>query len=946
MNSQVLSSPSPGAARATWLSTIAFTACFAVWTIFAIIGIGIKEELGLSETQFGLLAGTPILTGSLARVFLGIWADQFGGRRIMALTMIAAAIATFLVSYADSYAMLLIAGLGVGLAGGAFSVGVAYVATFYPPGKQGTALGIFGAGNVGAAVTKFVAPFVMVAFGWTAVAQIWAVALAAMAAVFYVSSPQDPQHIARKASGKRPEPMSEQLKVLRDVQVWRFALYYFFVFGAFVALSLWLPRYVMGVYDMGIKEAGMLAAFYSIPASLFRIYGGHLSDKYGARRVLYWTFGVSSVCTFLLSYPPTSYVIDGIKGPIAFSTQMGLVPFLITIFVLGFFMSLGKAAVYKHIPVYFPDRIGAVGGLVGMIGGLGGFVLPLIFGVMLDLTGVWTSSFALLFLIVTISLIWMHFAIQYMERSRQLQGRSDASPELPEMEGLGTVGTATHFGKAAPIHASEMPALAVSAASGTGSEGLPTQRSTDANAGLSQAGVLSNWRPEDPVFWKSQGKAIARRNLWISTYNLLLAFAVWMVWSVVVAKLPGIGFEFTTDQLFWLAALPGLSGATLRIFYSFLVPIFGGRLWTAVSTATLLVPAFGIGYAVQNLETPFFIFLVLALLCGLGGGNFASSMANISFFFPKAEKGNALAINAGIGNLGVSVMQFLVPVVVTMGLFGALGGQAQLADDGAVLYLQNAGFVWVPLIIIGTVAAWLGMNDIASAEASFADQAAIFGRRHTWLMCWLYTGTFGTFIGMSAGFPLLTKLVFPEIDVLKYAFIGPFVGAASRAATGWVADRFGGARVTFVVFLVMMAAIAGMIWFLNAGDFWGFFGMVLLLFFASGVGNASTFQMIPNIMRSEIRRLAPALSADEQRGQAERESAAIIGFTSAIAAYGAFYIPKAYGSSIEITGAANAALWGFFAFFVSCALLSWIIYSGPRGLLKQIETRRAAPAYA
>lgn len=943
MSSSVLATPSPGAGRATWLSTIAFTACFAVWTIFAIIGIGIKEELGLSETQFGLLVGTPILTGALARVVLGVWADQFGGRRILTLTMVAAAIATFLVSYADSYLLLLLAGLGVGLAGGAFSVGVAYVATFYPPGKQGTALGIFGAGNVGAAVTKFVAPFVMVAAGWAAVAQIWAVALVVIAVIFYISSPEDPQLLARRAAGKRAEPMREQLKVLRNVQVWRFSLYYFFVFGGFVALALWLPRYVMGVYDMGIREAGMLAAFYSVPASLFRIYGGHLSDKYGARRVLYWTFGMSSLCTFLLSYPPTRYVIEGVNGPIEFSTQMSLVPFLVTIFVLGFFMSLGKAAVYKHIPVYYPNRVGAVAGLVGMMGGLGGFVLPLTFGAMLDLTGVWTSSFALLFLIVTVSLVWMYFAIQHMERSHAAEGRTGKTPELPEMKGLGEDVTATH---AIPSEPTRSAAYAMPVSPGVANDRIGVAAEPTKDLHPSDVGVLLDWRPEDPVFWQEKGRSIARRNLWISTYNLFLAFAVWMVWSVVVAKLPGLGFDFTTNQLFWLAALPGLSGATLRIFYSFLVPIFGGRLWTAVSTASLLIPAFGIGYAVQDPSTPFFIFLVLALLCGFGGGNFASSMANISYFFPKAEKGNALAINAGIGNLGVSAMQFLVPVVITMGIFGTLGGQAQVADDGARLYLQNAGFLWVPLIMLGTIAAWFGMNDIASSKSSFADQAAIFGRIHTWLMCWLYTGTFGTFIGMSAGFPLLTKLVFPEIDALRYAFIGPLIGALSRALTGWVADRFGGARVTFVVFLVMMAAIVGMIWFLNAGDFWGFFGMVLLLFFASGVGNASTFQMIPNIMRSEISKLAPDLPAEEQRVQADRESAAIIGFTSAIAAFGAFYIPKAYGSSIDLTGTANAALWGFFAFFVSCALLTWIIYSGPRGLLRSIEVRRSTLATA
>ena len=485
------------------------------------------------------------------------------------------------------------------------------------------------------------------------------------------------------------------------------------------------------------------------------------------------------------------------------------------------------------------------------------------------------------------------------------RGEAGQVPELPEMQGFGEAGITA-----------------------------PPRR----------AGPIADWRPEDEEFWRSGGRAIARRNLWVSTYCLMLSFAVWMVWSVVVARLPAIGFAFSTDQLFWLAALPGLSGATLRIFYAFLVPVFGGRLWTTLSTASLLIPAFGIGYAVQTPDTPYLIFLVLALLCGLGGGNFASSMANISFFFPKSEKGNALAINAGLGNLGVSLMQFLVPIVVTMSLFGALGGEAQVASDGTRYWMQNAGFVWVPLIILGALAAWFGMNDILSAKSSFAEQAAIFGRLHTWLMCWLYTGTFGTFIGMSAGFPLLAKLVFPEVSVLKYAFVGPLLGALSRAATGWVADRYGGARVTFWVFVVQIAAIMGMIWFLDARSFAGFFGMVLLLFLASGVGNASTFQMVPGIMRREVDRTMAGGPEDLRRGQAERESAAVIGFTSAIAAYGAFYIPKAYGSSIELTGTADAALWGFLVFYVSCAALTWFAYSGPRGMLREIERKSARPA--
>ena len=900
-----LGRPADGAAQALGISTIAFTVCFAVWTIFSIIGLGVKEQLGLSETEFGLLVGTPILTGSLTRVFLGVWADQFGGRRVFAAVMVLAGIATFLTAYADSYAELLIAALGVGLAGGSFPVGVTYVSKFYPRERQGTALGIFGAGNVGSAVTKFLAPFVMVAAGWQAVAQIWAVGLIVMAVIFLLLTREDPEQIARRREGRKAAAMGSQLAVLKNVQVWRFALYYFFVFGAFVALALWLPRYLMGVYDLDVKSAGMLAAFYSVPASLFRIYGGRLSDRYGARAVMYVTFGVSVLCTFMLSYPPTTYIIEGVRGPITFRTEMGLIPFLVAIFVLGFFMSLGKAAVFKHIPVYYPNHVGAVGGLVGMVGGLGGFVLPLAFGALNDLTGVWTSCFVLLFLLVSIATVWMHVAIRQMERGAERKGTQAEVPELPEMQGFGEPGIAMRPRRAGPI---------------------------------------ADWRPEEPEFWSGGGKAVARRNLWISTYCLLLSFAVWMVWSVVVARLPAIGFAFTTDQLFWLAALPGLSGATLRIFYAFLVPVFGGRLWTTLSTASLLIPAFGIGYAVQDPSTPYLIFLVLALLCGLGGGNFASSMANISFFFPKAEKGNALALNAGLGNLGVSVMQFLVPVVITMSLFGALGGEAQPAADGSRIWMQNAGFVWVPLIILGTLAAWFGMNDILSAKASFADQATIFGRAHTWLMCWLYTGTFGTFIGMSAGFPLLAKLAFPEVNALKYAFIGPLLGALSRAGTGWIADRVGGARVSFWVFVMQILAIGGMIWFLEAGSFPGFFAMVLLLFIVSGVGNASTFQMVPGIMRSAVDRAEPNLPEPQRRAQAERESAAVIGFTSAIAAYGAFSIPKAYGSSIELTGTASAALWGFLIFYLSCAALTWFVYSGPNGLLRNIERGGANPA--
>ncbi|MBK1634832.1 NarK family nitrate/nitrite MFS transporter [Rhodovulum adriaticum] len=457
--------------------------------------------------------------------------------------------------------------------------------------------------------------------------------------------------------------------------------------------------------------------------------------------------------------------------------------------------------------------------------------------------------------------------------------------------------------------------------------------------------LLTDWRPEDTQFWDSTGRRIANRNLWISIPALLLAFSVWMVWSVVVAKLPAIGFQFTTGQLFWLAALPGLSGATLRIFYSFMIPIFGGRLWTTLSTASLLIPAVGIGFAVQNPDTPYTVFLILALLCGLGGGNFASSMANIAYFFPKRSKGNALALNAGLGNLGVSVMQFLVPVVITAGVFGALGGEAQTLSDGGKLWLQNAGFVWVPFLLIATLAAWFGMDDIADAKASLSDQLVILKRRQNWIMCILYTGTFGSFIGYSAGFPLLMKTQFPDLDMLHLAFLGPLVGALSRAGTGWISDRFGGGRVTFWTFAGMIVAVWGVLQFLplggSGGSFWGFFACFMALFFLTGVGNASTFQMIPVIMRREVARLNPGDQPEVQRRKSEREASSIIAFTSAIAAYGAFFIPKGYGTSIAMTGGPAAALWAFLIFYVICLGLTFLVYTRPGGILHAIEHGRA-----
>jgi NNP family nitrate/nitrite transporter-like MFS transporter len=416
---------------ALWAGTFAFTMSFAVWTIFSIIGIRIKAELGLNDTQFGLLVATPILTGSLSRIFLGVWTEQFGGRIVFTGVMLAGAISTWLLTYASTFETYLIAALGVGIAGGSFTVVITYVSKWFPKERQGTALGIVGAGNIGAAFTKILAPLVMVAMGWQGVAQIWAVALAVIAIIFYFSTQDEPDLVERRAKGVQAVPFMVQMRPLKNLQVWRFSLYYFFVFGAFVALALWLPRYLVGAYGLDLKTAGMIAAAYSIPASLFRIVGGWASDRYGARKVMYWTFIGSVICTFLLSYPSTSYTVQGINGPIQFTLAMTLVPFTVLVFILGFFMSLGKAAVYKHIPVYYPDNVGSVAGVVGMIGGLGGFILPITFGALNDLIGVWTSCFMLLFVLVAVALIWMHFAILRMDARRHPELQRDR--DLPEI---------------------------------------------------------------------------------------------------------------------------------------------------------------------------------------------------------------------------------------------------------------------------------------------------------------------------------------------------------------------------------------------------------------------------------------------------------------------------------------------------------------------------------
>ena len=450
------------------------------------------------------------------------------------------------------------------------------------------------------------------------------------------------------------------------------------------------------------------------------------------------------------------------------------------------------------------------------------------------------------------------------------------------------------------------------------------------------AKLLTTWTPEDKSFWQSTGKSIARRNLWLSVPALLLAFAVWQVLSVTLTYLPNVGFKYSKEELFTLAGLPALSGATLRIVYSFVVPIFGGRRWTAFSTATLLIPLIGLGFAVQDPTTPLWQMQMWALLCGFGSANFSSSMSNISFFFPKSEKGTALGINAGLGNLGVSVVQFVVPVVVTMGMF-ALGADAQVYTKGAEVknvWVQNAAFFWVPFVAFFAISAWFGMNDIASAKASFKEQSVIFKRRDTWLMCILYLGTFGSFIGFAAGFGLLMKSQFPQVNATQYVFLGALIGAISRVIGGKVSDKLGAARVTTFVFIGMIVAVMGVINFLpvkgveGSGSFRGFFVCFIALFALTGVGNASTFAQVPKIFFAVAKQVLGGKATPAQLElNSNKEAAAVLGFSAAIGAYGGFFVPKSYGMSISATGGVKAALIAFIVYYVLCLVINWWFYS-------------------
>ncbi len=430
------------------------------------------------------------------------------------------------------------------------------------------------------------------------------------------------------------------------------------------------------------------------------------------------------------------------------------------------------------------------------------------------------------------------------------------------------------------------------------------------------AGIaVARWEPEDAAFWAKEGARVASRTLWITTSALMLSFATWFMWSVIVVRLADVGFQLSLSQRFWLAALPGLAGATLRIPYSFLVQIFGTRKVVTVATATLLIPSIGVGLAVRNPDTPVWVLYLLAVSAGFGGGNFAAFMSSTTYFYPRARQGTALGIQAGIGNFGVSLAQFLIPAAVGISMFGGLAGDPLASNKtGNSVWLQNGAFIWAIPVLATTVAAALWLRSVP-VTATFRQQAVIFRRKHNWTMTSLYLMTFGSFSGFAASFALLIREVFGKVpnapDPLQFAFLGALVGSAVRPPGGWISDRVGGAKVTMVSGVLLLAGTIAVTFFTaptSRVDFWPFLGLMLLIFFAAGVGNGSPFRMTPIIFPKP-------------------EAGPVIGWTSAIGAYGAFIVPMLFAWTLSRFGSPNVAFILFAAFYAVNLAICWWYYA-------------------
>ncbi|GAA1813597.1 MFS transporter [Agromyces neolithicus] len=423
---------------------------------------------------------------------------------------------------------------------------------------------------------------------------------------------------------------------------------------------------------------------------------------------------------------------------------------------------------------------------------------------------------------------------------------------------------------------------------------------------------IDHWNPEDEGQWRTEGRAIARRNLRWSIFAEFLGFVVWQLWSIVAVTLPAAGFELSTGEIFWLISIPSLVGATLRIPYSFLVPRFGGRNWTIISAGLLLAPTIALAVCVSNPETPFGVLLAAAALAGFGGGNFASSMSNITYFFPQKEKGWALGLNAAGGNLGASIAQFVVPVVITIGA-------------GATLNLPFAGWIWIPFIVLAMVGAARFMDNLSNAKADFAGSAAALKEPHLWLLSLLYIGTFGSFIGFASVFPKLIADQFPQFSAIavggasvSLAFLGALVGSLARPYGGRLSDRFGGARITMLAFAAMGAITLAVVLTLPVADFWLFLGLFLLLFASAGIGNGSTYRMVPVVFAVR--------GGGTGDVSTQRKAAAALGLISAIGAYGGFLIPQALNLSFQATGGYAGAFLGFVAAYAVLLVLTYVVY--------------------